>query len=46
MKEEMDKLIEFLEEDAGTFLDHMIDSLTDEELSAFFKENPDFINEI
>ena len=46
MKEEMDRLIEFLEEDEGAFLNHMIDNLTDEELSAFLRENPDFINEI
>lgn len=46
MKEDMDRLMEFIKEDEGTFLDQMIDSLTDEELSAFFKENPDFISEI
>ncbi len=43
MKENMDQLLEFLEEEDDAFLDEILENLTDEELSNFFRDNPDFM---
>ena len=46
MEERMGLLLEFLNEDDGILLNHMIDDLTDAELSHFLENNPDFIEEM
>ena len=46
MENKMEQFIEFLEEDDGQFLDQVIENLSDEELSEFLKNNPNFIKEI
>ncbi len=43
MEERLDKLVEFLEENDDALFDQMLENLTDEELTAFFKDNPDFL---
>ena len=43
LKEEFDKLLKFLNEDDGTFFDQMLEQLTDEELTKFLENNPDFL---
>ncbi len=43
MEEKLDKLIEFLKEDDDALFDQMLKDLTDEELTAFFENNPDFL---
>ncbi len=43
MVENLDKLIEFLEEDDDALFEQMLENLTDKELTAFFDNNPDFL---
>lgn len=46
MKKQIDNFIEFLEIDDGQLLEMMIKDLSDEELSRFLKDNPNFIEEM
>ena len=45
MEQKMERLIDFIEEKDADFAEKIIEDLTDEELSNFLKENPDFIKE-
>lgn len=42
MKENINPLLAFLQEDNDALFERMLEDLTDEELSKFLEENPDF----
>ena len=46
MENQNDRFIEFLEDDGRQLLEMIIENLSDEELSRFLEENPNFIEEM
>ena len=46
MEERLGFLLDFLKEEDSVLLNHIIDDLTDAELSRFLENNPDFIEKM
>ena len=46
MEKQINNFIEFLEKDDGQLLEMMLKDLSDEELSRFLEDNPNFIEEM
>ena len=44
--ERLDGFLKFIEEDNTAFLDRCLNDLTDEELTRFLDDNPEFLEEL